>query len=137
MTKITLADTLMDIFMKLSEGNPGALTVLMELYKHGAEIDPDAGDPILLMLNLDSLNLYGPNIWVLFKDVCGENLTKFIACLRGWQLGHITHGELHDVIQACMDQRVSCTKEARPKFDVDAVYASVKAELPNFNKEVV
>ncbi len=38
--RITLTDTPIDIMKKLSEGNPGALSVLMQLLKDDGKIDP-------------------------------------------------------------------------------------------------
>ena len=41
MSLIKLTDTPMDIIIKLSEGNPGAVTTLMEIFSRGDKIDPD------------------------------------------------------------------------------------------------
>ena len=62
--KIELTDSTQDVFVKMSEGNPGALTVLMDMFN---------GDPnnVLLVLSLDDMNIRGPQIWVGYKDYCG------------------------------------------------------------------
>jgi hypothetical protein len=31
---------------------------------------------------LDSLGIYGPNVWVIFKDVCEQNHARMLAVLR-------------------------------------------------------
>jgi hypothetical protein len=36
---------------------------------------------------LDSLGIYGPNVWVIFKDVCEQNHARMLAVLRATQLG--------------------------------------------------
>jgi hypothetical protein len=35
---------------------------------------------------LDSLGIYGPNVWVIFKDVCEQNHARMLAVLRATQL---------------------------------------------------
>jgi hypothetical protein len=59
-----------DAFYTLSEGNPGALRVLMELMNSGPS-------GFLEVLGLDSRHLYGHHIWQVYKDVCGEDLARF------------------------------------------------------------
>ena len=58
--------SIFEIVGALSEGNPGALRVLMELFgKDGAGF--------LDVFGCDSKRLYGSRIWMLYKDVCGED----------------------------------------------------------------
>ena len=119
--RIRLTDSVNDVLVKMSEGNPGGLTVLIEIVKHGATIDPDCGEPILQILHLDSLGLYGSRIWMLYKDVCNQNLSKTLACIRGWQLGHVASETLNHAI----DNRCN-------GLDLDAVCKKVKEDLPAF-----
>ena len=42
MSRIELNDNLMSIIVKMAEGNPGAATVLMELYSEAEAIDPQS-----------------------------------------------------------------------------------------------
>jgi hypothetical protein len=60
----------------------------MDLMKHSEEIDPlsylKVIGPVML---LDSLGIYGPNVWVIFKDVCEQNHARMLAVLRATQLG--------------------------------------------------
>jgi hypothetical protein len=52
----------------------------MDLMKHSEEIDPlsylKVIGPVML---LDSLGIYGPNVWVIFKDVCEQNHARMLA----------------------------------------------------------
>lgn len=59
-----------EIITVLSDGNPGAVSVLIKWLET---------DPLALMgiLTLDSKRLYGSRIWVVYKDVCGEDLERF------------------------------------------------------------
>lgn len=68
--KITGDQTIPEIIMLMSEGNPGAMSACVELTK---------GDPLgtLDILHLDDMNMRGPQIWVAFKDVCNQDVAKF------------------------------------------------------------
>lgn len=126
MTRIRLTDTGLSMITKMSEGNPGALRVLMELLQHGAAIDPDAtmGGGFASILDLDTLELYGPRIWMLYKDVCQEKLRLTIAVLRARQLGFTSD----TAIKHAVDNRGD-------GLDVIALVAKVEERLPKFQRE--
>jgi agmatine/peptidylarginine deiminase len=122
MTRIELTDTTIDVITKMSGGNPGALTVCMEILEHGAAIDPDAAMGGLgALLSLDTCGIYEHRIWMLYKDACGENLSKMLAIERACQLGFITRDELNHAI----DNRGN-------GIDVDDLVLQVKERLPAF-----
>jgi hypothetical protein len=50
--------------------------------------------PVML---LDSLGIYGPNVWVIFKDVCEQNHARMLAVLRATQLGMLSSEALLEV----------------------------------------
>ena len=88
--RIDFKDSVMEAILKIAEGNPGALRVCMELYQHTGNIDPDSAFGGLgSLLALDSLGIYGSKIWMLYKDVCKEDLVSMVMVLRAWQLGFI------------------------------------------------
>ena len=69
-------EDMMGILTTMSEGNPGAATVLSELLK--------ANDPITgmaLVFKLDEMNMRGPQVWIGYKDHCGQDLDKFQRCI--------------------------------------------------------
>jgi len=81
----------MDIMVKMGEGNIGGVTVLINIMENCRKIDPDnALGGFSHILYLDTHEIYGSNIWILYKDVCGENITNMLAILRGVQLGIIS-----------------------------------------------
>lgn len=91
---------MMDVMTKMSEGNPGALTVCMNILKNGERIDPDgAMGGLGPILSLDTLNLYGSKIWMLFKDVCESDLAQMLAVLRGWQLGMLSETQVRHAVE--------------------------------------
>ena len=70
MSVITLEDSQIIAVTKMSEGNPGALTVLMELLKnteHG----------LISIMHLDDMDIRGWKIWVGYKNYCKNDLKKF------------------------------------------------------------
>ena len=69
--RVGLQDTVQDALVKMVEGNPGAITVLLEFLKR----NPDLG--LIHILKLDDLGIYGSHIWMLWKDVCGQDAPKF------------------------------------------------------------
>jgi hypothetical protein len=91
--------TVFDAIVAMADGNPGALRVMTEILKAGGTIDPDAVDGFIHLLNLDTLRIYGPKIWMLYKDVCGEDLAKTIAVLRAVQLGFVDAATAHNAIE--------------------------------------
>ena len=73
--KISLQDSLVDIIVKMSERNPGAVEVLSGLAKEFGD------DGTMLMLNLDDMNIRGSRIWLGFKDFAGQNMEVFRAAI--------------------------------------------------------
>lgn len=74
--RIGAHDSLQDIIIKMSEGNPGALTALVEVVK----ADPVMG--FMDLLHLDDMGMRGPQIWVAFKDHCKQDLAAFVKAIR-------------------------------------------------------
>jgi hypothetical protein len=73
--ELDLNDSVLDALMAMSEGNPGAANVLMELMNNYSS-------GFMLILNLDDMNIRGPQIWVGYKDHCNCDLKKFSDCIR-------------------------------------------------------
>jgi hypothetical protein len=122
-TRIESHDSVQSAAIKMCEGNPGALSVIAKLITEGASIDPDATlGGIANVLGLDSLGIYGSRIWMLYKDVCGEDLKGMIAVLRAHQLGYITEAQ---VLQAI---------DFPSTLNVEECLSKVTARLPNFGK---
>jgi len=125
-TRIELTDNIISAIMKLSEGNPGAMNVCIQLDKEGVNIDTDSFCGGLgQLLSLDAEHVYGPKIWMLYKDVCKEQLWKMIAVMRAVQLGIITNSVLHHAIENRGDG-----------LNVDECITKVIAQLPGFKVPV-
>lgn len=70
-SRIELNDTGLSVLLKMSDGNPGAMDVIAQMLKEGARIDPQSFlGGLGAVLALDTHRIYGPRIWMLYKDVC-------------------------------------------------------------------
>ena len=98
MSRIELNDTVTDMMIKMSDGNPGAVTVMMQMLQEAENIDPQAiMGGVGAVLALDTHEIYGSNIWILYKDVCGGDLRKMIMLMRATQLGKFPHTRLQNL----------------------------------------
>lgn len=114
--------------MAMAAGNPGAAAVVSYLFRDTAKIDPQSAlggfGPLFM---LDTLGIYGPNIWILYKDICGESVTRLVAVLRSVQLGIIRANAVSDAILSIKDH-TEC------KLDVENCVIKVKQKLNEFDK---
>ncbi len=121
MTRIQLDDNMMTIVQKMSEGNPGAVSVLMSILARGSSIDPDGAlGGMGAVLSLDTHGIYRDRIWMLFKNVAGEDLEATLGVLRSVQLGILSDAEM----QAAIDGAGS--------LDLTSVRTRLSERLPNF-----
>ena len=69
--KLELQDNAQTIIMKMGDGNPGAFTFLLDLLSKKGVMDF-----CQICLKLDSAELYGPHIYMLWSDCCDRDLDK-------------------------------------------------------------
>jgi len=74
--KLNTTNGLQNMIVDMAEGNPGGVTVLAKMIKK------DQVRGMLSLLSLDDMNMRGGQIWVGFKDHCGEDLNKFVECVN-------------------------------------------------------
>ncbi len=74
--KIQLSDSVLDVCVKMSEGNPGACTVCAELIK------ADPIDGVMDLLQMDDMGMRGPAIWIAYKDFAHMDLTVLQQAIR-------------------------------------------------------
>lgn len=93
--RIKLTDTLMDVMMNMSDGNPGAISALADLSHRSEEIDPDSAlRAIGGILALDTYGIYGTEIYILWNDQCGKDTRKLLILLRATQMGKFSVSRL-------------------------------------------
>lgn len=125
--KIDFNDTVIDSFLKMADGNPGAITVMLQLMDETPHIDPDNilggfGN----ILDFDTMGIYGSDIWILYKDVCGESIENVVALLRGRQLGLLNENTIDAHIHAH-------SFGGKPYTEYDSLVKSIREIIPNFN----
>lgn len=98
MGKVTIEMSVADAIVALSEGNPGALSTLCQLFKAWPKIDPQGID-ITPIVFLSEWGIYGPRIWILFSDVCSRSVIATATIIRAKQLGIISLEELKLAIE--------------------------------------
>jgi hypothetical protein len=95
--RLGLDDNLTTIIMKLSDGNPGAITSLVNIVKELKIIDKDSAfGNIGPLISLDSYKIYGTNIYILYNDKCNQDNRKFHLLLRACQLGILSINKLKE-----------------------------------------
>lgn len=120
--RVTKEDTLMDVFMKVSEQNPGAVSVLMKLYAENEVIDPDSWvGPLGTILDLDATGIYGAEVYMLYTDVCQESIPHIVALFRAKQFGYLPE---KDILAALREKK---------KLDLEDLMQRVQQRLPRFN----
>jgi len=121
--KLNESHTLSEAMCVMADCNPGALSVLIRLMHESDAIDPDAifKKGFFYIGILDALNIYGSKIWMLYKDVCKENLVDFLGVLRAYQLGFLSEAMLKKAI------------DEPSSLDVEKHVAQVRGRLSNFD----
>lgn len=126
--KIKLTDSTMDVVVKMSEGNPGAMNVIMQMLQPN-NIDPDnAMGGLGAILLMDTYGIYGTDIYILNNDICDRSLPKTLAVLRATQMGMFDSNILKD---ACHRQ----DRSRKQLVPVEELYLKVKERLPNFDAQ--
>lgn len=93
MGRIKLEDDVRTAIIKLGGGNPGGLTVCMNIIKYIVE-NPSLGLNEGFLLLLDDFEIYESDIWVLFKDICGQDIGQTINVISATQQSILSKEEL-------------------------------------------
>lgn len=127
--RISLNDDLKTCLIKLAEGNPGALTAMIEMCKISEEIDFDSAfGPYTPLINLDDFGIYGTDIYVLWNDICDRDTIKTIGVLRATQMGLFDNNILKDAAHRQ-------DRSGKSLVPVDELMLKLMKKLPNFNKD--
>jgi len=121
-SRINLEMNQTDVIVALGEGNPGATVVCMEILQQTPDIDPQAAlGGLGHLLMLDTFQIYGSRIWMLYKDVCNQDITQTLMILRAVQLGIINESTLNHAID-----------NYGAGIDLEELAKKVQEELPSF-----
>lgn len=94
MTRIQLTDTITESLAKMADGNPGAVTVLLQLMP--------MENGVMKVIHLDSIKIYGSDIWVLYKNCCGEDINKLVHVLNENRMGELETQTIKHHIDNCL-----------------------------------
>lgn len=95
MSRIKMTDSVEDVIIKLAEGNPGALTTLFEIMK---EKELDITKYLETFLVIDTMELYGSYLYMLWNDCCNRDIKKVLNVIEGYQNGKINKNDLNERI---------------------------------------
>ena len=70
----------------MSEGNPGAMQTIIQMLQ-----DPSG---FMDLLSLDSLDIRGTRLYMLYSDCCDRNIKKFKRTLQLLRYGVFSHDEI-------------------------------------------
>ena len=127
--RITLHDNPQSAIIKMADGNPGALTAMMEIYQNSPRIDPEnAFGGLAPILHLDTLRLYGSEIYIIFNDKCNCDCRKMLILLRAAQLGFLPAEQVQEMAVDQM-RSIDLTPEEWEQID-----KQVCKRLPQFQK---
>jgi len=129
MSRIELTDNAMSSMVKMAEGNPGAVSAMIDILDKHESIDPQAfmGGMGSIML-LDTWGIYGSDIYILYSDKCGRDVRKMLMLMRATQLGKFSHTKLK---QMASDQMREVDLTDEEWADLDKI---VCEELEQFAK---
>ncbi len=96
MSKIKLNDDINDIIVKLSDGNPGAMSMLFGIIKHKED---DFVDLLSIFLTIDKMGLYGSHLYMLWNDCCNRDTEKTIQVIYAYQKGLIKESDIIERIK--------------------------------------
>ena len=86
---------LVQIVTTISGGFPGSVNALVSIIKGFEGIDPNnSAGPFGYMLVLDQFEIFDQNIYK-FYNICEEDEVKFLAGIRGLQLGILSIDNLN------------------------------------------
>ena len=115
-----MTDSLQEMIYKIAKGNPGARAVTNMILQRGNNIDPYASY-VVAHKSLYNWNITGEDIWLMYKDLCGEDLTRMLGMIRAVELGFLTPVSLKRQINMARDPNL---------MPIDDLLKRVKESLP-------
>ena len=88
--RICIDMSVKDMLITMCDGNPGALTCMMQLIQH----DPETGVRDILLF--DSMGIHGSQIYMVWNDCCGRDIGKFKETIQAFREGKFTEEEIHE-----------------------------------------
>lgn len=93
MSRLKIFETTSQNFINFAGGNPGAITMLLELQK--AVQDKIA----IYLITLDKMELYEDKLYMLWNDCCKRDILKVIKILDYYEKGIINQIDINERIK--------------------------------------
>lgn len=140
--KISLQDDIRTITVKLAGGNPGALEALCSFFPVITDIFKEhQGEALFqIFMFLDTYRIYGTDIYVFWRDICGRNTFKTIAVIEACKIGlfdarilaDVCHRQDYsgrDMVPVCDLVKQVCEQSPLFQWAIDAKVEKVKSFL--------
>ncbi len=109
----------------LTNGVPGSVTALVSVVQNYRQIDPNSGMGFVgYFITLDMFMIHDQDIFKVYSSCC-EDAAKFLAVIRGLQLGFISDSQVKTVIG---HYEVA-------SFDFVELVKQIRTKLPDFDPE--
>jgi len=93
--KVEIGDTPMEYIVKISEGNPGCLTFLMELMSKSKHLSWVFG-PMSYIQALDNMGVYGSKAYMLWNDCCNRDIEQVELVFHNYLRCELSDKEIHE-----------------------------------------
>lgn len=111
----------------MSDGNPGAISVLIEISLNDDYLRKYTGRSWYDLIKIfDMSEIYGANIYILYNDICDRDISKMIAVLLGVEMRYFNSEFFKE---ACSRQ----DRSGKDLIPVKWVYDRVKEIYPYFD----
>ncbi|QVK17734.1 hypothetical protein KHQ81_12915 [Mycoplasmatota bacterium] len=93
-TATMICNSFHDLLFKISKGNPGALTALMEISQK------TTFECVSLLEQFIKLKIYGSELYMLWNDSCDRDTDKLIFLLKEYRAGNICDHYIRNLVMA-------------------------------------
>ena len=87
--RITADMSIEDMIVTMSEGNPGALTCMVNMLNYNPMAHLD-------ILFFDTMEIYGSKIYMLWNDCCERDMDKFNKTIQYIREGKVSKEKVHE-----------------------------------------
>jgi len=88
-TRINANTPAAETIFTMSDGNPGAITCMLEMFQSSTTAQQD-------ILFFDSMEIYGSKIYMLWNDCCGRDMAKLAQTIQYLKFNNISKEAIHE-----------------------------------------
>lgn len=115
--------SIVNMIFTVADNHPNSVQVLISSLRYGHLVDPESSyGPLAFLMLCDAYNIYGLDIWALYKEVCNKQYATAHALLLAVELGLIN-----------LEQLKTAMKRRGRGIDVDTIVSGVRKLKPSIN----